>query len=195
MLSNRWPFLQLCGHWAWLAVIHHQGEDQFNPHVHILIRDRDIDTRERVARLSEKGSTGRLRQLWEDTVNEALEQAGYKTRIDHRSLKNQGIDRKPQRHRGPRRNTDRTAEKFNSLAPPESAASPPYQRYHPVQRQAPESRQERTYTFPAGTCARPFQRASEGFRKMDSKMCFRTRKPSSQGDLRPPLHLSGGLSL
>ena len=173
------------GRAAWLAAIHHQGEDQFNPHVHILIRDRDIDTRERVARLSEKGSTERLRQLWEETVNKALEQAGYKTRIDRRSLQDQGIDRRPQRHRGPRRNTDRTAAAFNSLAPPESTISPPYHHRYPAQRQAPESRQERTYTFPARTCAPPFQRASEYFQKMDSKMCFRTRKPSSQGGTAP----------
>ena len=164
---------------AWLAAIHNRGRDRFNPHVHIVIRDRDIDTGERVAQLSEKGSTDRLRHLWEETVNEALAYAGHQARIDRRSLKDQGIDRRPQRHRGPRRNTDRTATKLRSLAPPESAANPPQQ-----------DRQERTYTFPTGTCARSFQRALE----KDSKMCFRTRKPSSQGGHGPPLHPPGGLS-
>ena len=176
------------GRAAWLAAIHNQGEDRFNPHVHIVIRDRDINTRERVAQLSEKGSTDRLRQLWEETVNEALAHAGHKARIDRRSLKDQGIDRRPQRHRGPRRNTDRTATKSYSLAPPESAANPPQQ-----------DRQERTYTFPVGTCARSFQRALE----KGSKMCFwgysvatpPAPKTALARGLSPPLHPPGGLSL
>ena len=51
--------------------------DNHNPHAHIIIRDRDIDTGKRVANLSEKGSTRLIRKIWEDSVNLALERAGH----------------------------------------------------------------------------------------------------------------------
>lgn len=40
------------------------------------------------------------RKAWQDTANRALELAGSKERIDHRTLKAQGIDREPQRSLG-----------------------------------------------------------------------------------------------
>ena len=89
------------GRIPWMAAIHDQGEDAHNPHAHILIRDRDIETVRRVAQLSEKGSTKRLRKLWEEEANLALQEAGKAARIDCRSLRDQSIDRQPQRHRGP----------------------------------------------------------------------------------------------
>lgn len=42
-----------------------------------------------------------IRQLWEQTANEALERAGRAERIDARSLKAQGIDREATTHLGP----------------------------------------------------------------------------------------------
>ena len=89
------------GRAPWLAAIHDKGKDAHNPHAHIIIRDRDIETRRRVAQLSEKGSCDWLRKLWADTANEALERAGQKVRIDHRSLKDQEVERIPTRHCGP----------------------------------------------------------------------------------------------
>jgi hypothetical protein len=91
------------GRIPWLAAIHDLGKDAHNPHAHILIRDRDIETGRRIAKLSEKGSCERLRQLWEEETNRALAEAGHAVRIDRRSLKAQGIDRRAERHRGPRR--------------------------------------------------------------------------------------------
>ncbi len=86
----------------WLAAIHDKGKDADNPHAHIIIRDRDIQTGRRVAELSEKGSCERLRALWEATANEALARACPGVRIDRRSLKAQGRDnRPPGKHRGP----------------------------------------------------------------------------------------------
>ncbi len=43
-----------------------------------------------------------IRQLWEVAANRHLEQAGVLQRIDRRSLKDQGIDRDPTVHLGPR---------------------------------------------------------------------------------------------
>lgn len=42
-----------------------------------------------------------LRQLWEQTANRHLERAGQEARIDHRSLKAQGLERAPTTHLGP----------------------------------------------------------------------------------------------
>jgi hypothetical protein len=90
------------GRGSWLAAIHDKGRDEGNPHAHFVIRDKDAETGKRVAGLSEKGSTERLRKLWEGLANEALERAGHDARIDRRTLEAQGIERKPQIHVGPR---------------------------------------------------------------------------------------------
>lgn len=90
------------GRAAWLAAFHEGGKDADNPHVHLVIRDRDPETGKRVAMLSERGSTERLRLLWEVHANRALEHARRPERIDRRTLKAQGIDRKPTIHEGVR---------------------------------------------------------------------------------------------
>ena len=90
------------GRASWIAAFHEGGKDTHNPHAHILIRDRDRQTGRRVAGLSEKGSTERLRKLWEQHANSALRAARRSERIDRRSLKAQGIDREPTIHEGPR---------------------------------------------------------------------------------------------
>lgn len=90
------------GRAPWLAAIHDQGKDAQNPHAHLVVRDKDPVTGRRVVGLSEKGSTQRLRELWEATANAHLEQAGLDARIDRRTLAAQGIDRKAQIHVGPK---------------------------------------------------------------------------------------------
>jgi len=90
------------GQTPWLAAIHAKGKDVDNPHCHFVLRDRHIETGKRAIGMSEKGSTDRVRLLWEQVANEALEEAGSDARIDRRSLKDQGItDRDPQKHIGP----------------------------------------------------------------------------------------------
>ena len=102
------------GRIPWYAAIHHAGKDELNPHVHIAIHDRDIETGKRVLRLSdnakdraEAGLPGPkavewVRERWELACNEALAQAGLEARIDRRTLEAQGIDREPTIHEGPR---------------------------------------------------------------------------------------------
>jgi hypothetical protein len=86
----------------WVAAFHDQGKDEDNPHCHIAIYDRDLDSHKAVCGLSEQGSTQRLRQQWSQLLNEALAQAGTQARVDHRSLKDQGISRAPTIHEGVR---------------------------------------------------------------------------------------------
>ena len=88
---------------SWFAAIHQAGKDAHNPHVHLVIRDRDPATGKRVAMLSEKGACERIRQLWEKTCNEALREAGSAAKIDRRSYEDRGIVALPTRHRGPLR--------------------------------------------------------------------------------------------
>lgn len=87
---------------AWYAAIHQHGEDAHNPHVHILIRDRSLINGRRVVKTSERGSTQHFREKWSERANMALLRAfgDDAPRIDHRSLKEQGIDREPTKHRG-----------------------------------------------------------------------------------------------
>lgn len=97
---------------AWFAAIHAQGKDAHNPHCHLVIRDRDIDTGKRVLRLSDSArdrikaglepkAVEWVRSKWEEYANRALEAAGHEVRIDRRTLEAQGIDREPTIHIGP----------------------------------------------------------------------------------------------
>jgi MobA/MobL family len=99
----------------WFYAIHDQGKDAQNPHAHLVLIDRDIETGKRILLLSDSpkdrekaGLVGNgvewIRERWERHVNQALEQAGQTARIDRRTLKAQGIDREPTIHIGPRAN-------------------------------------------------------------------------------------------
>lgn len=89
------------GRAPWLAAFHEKGKDKANPHCHLVLRDRDYETGKRVIGTSEKGSTERLRQKWEEHANRALQRAGHEERIDRRTLKAQGLEREPTIHEGP----------------------------------------------------------------------------------------------
>ncbi len=91
---------------AWFAAIHQSGRDAHNPHAHIVIRDRDPETGKRVALLSEKGACRKIRLLWEQAVNAALEAQGSPQRVTRLSHAVRGIEALPQRHRGPQRSQE-----------------------------------------------------------------------------------------
>ena len=82
--------------------------DQRNHHAHILTTTRtyaDGILGEKTRILDSPKTSGKevehMRQAWANFVNRALEWAGHDTRIDHRSLEAQGIDRVPTCHLGP----------------------------------------------------------------------------------------------
>lgn len=104
----------------------HEGKSQDigkpnNPHFHLIFNERISDGIERTAAThfkrynkknpkkggAEKSKVTRetewlneLRKNWADMQNSALEKAGVKVRVDHRSLAAQGIDRLPTTHLG-----------------------------------------------------------------------------------------------
>lgn len=107
----------------WMAAIHATAAEinekgQFNPHAHIIIRDRDQDgkrvlcTSDNIQAFRQSGKpvpdfyegfqsvADKIRHDWEQVVNQHLELAGLEVRVDRRSLKEQGIDRQAQIHVG-----------------------------------------------------------------------------------------------
>lgn len=88
------------GRVPYYGAIHAAGKDASNPHLHLIVVDRDPETGKRHLLTSEKGSTERFRGLWEQVCNEHLASAGIDTRIDRRTLEAQGIERAPQIHVG-----------------------------------------------------------------------------------------------
>lgn len=90
------------GRATWIAAFHDKGKDARNPHCHLILIDRDVETGRRVFGTSERGSTERLRALWETHANRALERARRPERIDRRTLAAQGKARRPTIHIGVR---------------------------------------------------------------------------------------------
>ncbi|ANV25621.1 MobA/MobL family protein [Agrobacterium pusense] len=90
------------GKTPWFAAFHEKGKDEHNPHCHMVLVDRDPATGRRVFKTSDAGSTERLRTLWEQHANAALLKAGRSERIDRRTLKAQGVERRPTIHVGVR---------------------------------------------------------------------------------------------
>lgn len=79
-----------------------------NPHIHLLCTTREA-TPDGLGAKCDREQAGRKRskdladhrRLWADVVNTALAEAGHTVRVDHRSLKDQGIGRAAQIHEGP----------------------------------------------------------------------------------------------
>lgn len=90
------------GRASWFGAFHDKGKDVKNPHCHLVVLDRDVDTGKRVFGMSEKGSTERLRKLWEEHANAALARANRSERIDRRTLEAQGKPRRATIHVGVR---------------------------------------------------------------------------------------------
>lgn len=81
------------GQVPWVAAIHDKGKDAANPHGHVALRDRHIETGKRHIGMSERGAAERLRELWERTCNEALAKKGLDERIDRRGLRVQHLEK------------------------------------------------------------------------------------------------------
>jgi len=83
-----------------IAIHHIEGD---NPHAHILLTTREV-TKEGFGQKNRDWNNRELlkdwRQSWAEFANKSLEQNNLKQRIDHRSLKEQGIDREPTIHMG-----------------------------------------------------------------------------------------------
>lgn len=96
--------------------IHDKGDG--NPHAHILLSTREItpegfgkknrdwnpdfaNSQNQNGFVKDSAKCVDWRAAWADHANSALERVGIQERIDHRSLKEQGLDRMPTIHEGP----------------------------------------------------------------------------------------------
>ncbi|MDF2505178.1 MobQ family relaxase [Clostridium sp.] len=74
-----------------------------NPHVHIMLTTREI-TKDGFGKKNrewnKKENIDQWREQWAVYTNRSLEKYGFKERVDHRTLKEQGIDRIPEIHVG-----------------------------------------------------------------------------------------------
>lgn len=103
----------------------HHSKSGKNPHVHILTTLRKMEPEGFSAKKSrewnEVGLLVKWRESWAEEVNAALEQAGRTERVDHRSLKDRGIDRDPEPKIGvsatamKRRGVEAAPEKFQAV--------------------------------------------------------------------------------
>jgi len=81
---------------------HHLGTE--NPHAHIMLTTRSLSPEgfgNKAREWNDKAVLKQWRKEWELHANKALEVAGHESRIDHRSLEAQGIERAPTVHLGP----------------------------------------------------------------------------------------------
>lgn len=111
------------------------------PHAHIMYSERTLDGIERDpeqyfkrynAKVPEKGGCRKdsagtderlqaTRQRWAEIQNVHLERHGHEARVDHRSLKEQGIDRQPEKHIGASRIKDMPEQDITALLARRSA--------------------------------------------------------------------------
>lgn len=81
------------------------GKDQRNIHAHLLFSERAIGpngfapTKDRL--LKDKSFLIELRRRWSNLQNRHLARYGHTSRVDHRTLVSQGIERRPDVHIGP----------------------------------------------------------------------------------------------
>lgn len=86
-----------------IADVGYHDFDSHNPHAHIMLTMRLMNEEsfgKKTRQWNRRDAVIAYRADWADYANRALEQAGHDVRIDHRSLKDQCIEREPQSHLG-----------------------------------------------------------------------------------------------
>ncbi len=75
-----------------------------NPHCHIMLTMREITKNgfgQKCRQWNDRQQIQEWRKNWGETANQHLAECGHQSRIDHRTLEAQGIERTPQIHLGP----------------------------------------------------------------------------------------------
>ena len=91
-----------------VATVAWHNLDGENPHAHVMASMREITPEGWGKKVRQewgkerKDELAQWRESWGQQANKALELAGSRARIDHRSLKDQGKEQEPQRHMGPK---------------------------------------------------------------------------------------------
>ncbi|AFY71970.1 MobA/MobL protein (plasmid) [Thalassoporum mexicanum PCC 7367] len=88
-----------------IAEVFYHDLESHNPHAHILLSVRQLENGKFKTKPKAWDQTGliyKLRESWCAHINQAMEAAGHEIKVDHRSLKERGMDRIPQVHLGPK---------------------------------------------------------------------------------------------
>lgn len=98
--ARNWAAKELVSRGMIAEVSLHHSRDGKNPHVHVLCTMRKLEAdgfgSKKPREWNDVGLLHHWRESWAGAVNAALEAAGRPERVDHRSLKDQGIDRDPE---------------------------------------------------------------------------------------------------
>lgn len=99
-VARDWASKELVARGMAVEVSLHYPRNGKNPHVHLLATLRKLEPEgfspKKPREWNEVGQLHQWRESWADAVNSALEKAGRPERVDHRSLKDRGIDAEPQ---------------------------------------------------------------------------------------------------
>ena len=99
-LACQWAQTELVNRGMVAEISLHHTKTGKNPHVHVLCTMRRLDGDDFSPKKPREWNQVALlmewRESWASAVNTALENAGSDQRVDHRSLKDQGIDRIPE---------------------------------------------------------------------------------------------------
>ncbi len=99
-LARGWAENQLVAQGMAVEVSLHHPKNGKNPHAHLLATLRKLEpegfSAKKPREWNDVAQLYRWRESWADAVNASLEKAGRPERVDHRSLKEQGIDREPE---------------------------------------------------------------------------------------------------
>ena len=99
-LAVSWAQSELVKHGMVAEVSLHHTRTGKNPHAHILCTMRRLDgdnfSAKKPREWNDVSFLAHQRESWAAAVNSALEKAGRDERVDHRSLKDRGIDRIPE---------------------------------------------------------------------------------------------------
>jgi ATP-dependent exoDNAse (exonuclease V) alpha subunit len=95
-----WAKKELVSQGMIVEVSLHHPKDGKNPHCHLLCTLRTVEgdkfSAKKPREWNDVGMLVKQRETWADACNAALEKAGRDERVDHRSLKDQGIERLPE---------------------------------------------------------------------------------------------------
>jgi len=99
-LAKDWVKSELVSRGMVAEISLHHPNSGTNPHCHVLCTLRKLEgdhfSAKKPREWNDVGLLVKQRESWAAAVNSALEKAGRNERVDHRSLKDQGIDRLPQ---------------------------------------------------------------------------------------------------
>jgi hypothetical protein len=104
-LAVEWAQKELVSRGMIVEVSMHNPNGGSNPHVHMQATLRRLDgdhfSAKKAREWNDRALVPYWRESWANAVNAALEKAGFEERVDHRSLKDRGIDREPEPKLGP----------------------------------------------------------------------------------------------